>query len=96
MLVPVAGYRPDVANLNGQYTDDVLNVLCSADSYIPFPDFVALSNALASAPLGFFQARSLSGQVTIFAGTATKLWTLDNTTQTWTDVSKAGYDLQRQ
>jgi hypothetical protein len=89
MLVPVAGYRPDVANLNGSYTDDVLNVLCSADSYIPFPDFVALSNALASAPLGFFQARSLSGQVTIFAGTATKLWTLDNTTQTWTDVSKA-------
>lgn len=89
MLVPFAEYRPDVATLNGSFTDDVLNVLCSANSYISFADFVALTAALASTPLGYFQARGLDGQVTTFAGTATKLWVLDNTALTWTDVTQA-------
>lgn len=88
MLVPFAEYRPDVANLNGAYTDDVLNVLCSTTSYIPFADFAPFTGALESAPLGYFQARGLDGQVTTFVGTATKLWVLDNTTLAWTDVTK--------
>jgi hypothetical protein len=88
MLVPFAEYRPDVANLNAAYTDDVMNVLCSTASYIPFPDFAIFTSALASAPFGYFRAISSSGQVTTFAGTATKLWVLDNTTLTWTDVTK--------
>jgi hypothetical protein len=88
MLVPFAEYRPDEANLNAAFTDDVMNVLCSATSYIPFPDFAAFTSALLSQPFGYFQARSSSGQVTTFAGTATKLYVLDNTTLTWTDVTK--------
>ncbi|TIM14465.1 MAG: hypothetical protein E5Y67_12360 [Mesorhizobium sp.] len=89
MLVPFAEYRPDVANLNASFSGDVSNVLCSASSYIPFPEFAVFSAALESEPLGYFMARSLSGQVTIFAGTATKLWKLDNTTLVWTDISQA-------
>ncbi|WP_292210661.1 hypothetical protein [Mesorhizobium sp.] len=89
MLVPYAEYRPDIANLNAGFSGDVSNVLCSATSYIPFPDFAVFSAALAAQPLGYFTARSLSGQVTIFAGTATKLWKLDNTTLVWEDVSRA-------
>ncbi len=87
-VVPFAAWNPDQADLNGQGVGDILNVLCSTSSYLPFPDFAALSSALAAQPLGYFRARSLSGQVTIFAGTATKLWKLDNSTLTWTDVSK--------
>lgn len=88
-VVPFAPWEPDKAELNGQTTGDVLNVLCSTNSYLPFPDFVALSSALAAKPLGYFTARSLSGQVTIFAGTATKLYKLNNTTLAWDDVSKS-------
>jgi hypothetical protein len=89
MLVPFADYRPDVAALNTAYTGDISNVLCSAGSYLPFPDFTALSEALEDEPLGYFRAISLSGQVTIFVGTDDKLWTLNNTDLTWTDVSQA-------
>lgn len=88
-VVPFAAWEPDKADLNQDGPNDVLNVLCSSNSYLPFPDLVAFTSALAATPLGWFQARSLSGQVTIFAGTATKLYVLDNTTLTWTDVSKA-------
>lgn len=90
MLVPYAKYRPDVADLNGSFTDDVLNVLCSASAYMPFPDYGAFTAALPTAPFGSgFQARSLSGEVVTFVGTTDKLWMLNNTTLAWTDVSKA-------
>ncbi|RWO22819.1 hypothetical protein [Mesorhizobium sp.] len=88
-VVPFSAWLPDQADLNGQSTGDILNVLCSTGSYLPFPDLAALSSALAAEPLGFFTARSLTGQVTIFAGTTTKLWKLDNTALTWEDVSRA-------
>ena len=88
-LVPFAPWEPDKADLNGQNTGDILNVLCSSLSYLPFPDLVALSAALPSQPLGWFTARSQSGQVTIFVGTATKLYKLNNTTLAWDDITKS-------
>lgn len=87
-VVPFSEWLPDQAELNGHATGDINNVLCSANSYLPWPEFVALSTALADKPLGYFTARSLSGQVTVFAGTAAKLWRLDNTNMTWVDVSR--------
>ena len=87
-VIPFAAWEPDKAELNGQGVGDILNVLCSTASYLPFPDLVSFTAALAAQPLGYFTARSLSGQVTIFAGTAAKLYKLDNTTLTWTDISK--------
>lgn len=80
-------YRPDLAAINTAYTDSILNVLPRADGYQPFMDFAALTVALPSACRGFFFARNV-GQLTIFAGTADRLYQLDNTTYAWTDVSQ--------
>ncbi|TGP26101.1 MULTISPECIES: hypothetical protein [unclassified Mesorhizobium] len=88
-LVPFTEWTPDTAEFNGDNTGDILNVLCSQKSYIPFPDLVPFTSALPAQPLGYFRARSQNGQVSIFAGTATKLYQLNNTTLVWTDVSKA-------
>jgi hypothetical protein len=87
-VVPFTEWLPDQADLNAGSTGDILNVICAANSYLPFPDFSPLSSALAAAPLGYIRARSLSGQVTILAGTTDKLWKLNNTTLVWEDVSK--------
>lgn len=87
-VIPFAAWEPDKADLNGATTADIENVLCSVGSYLPFPSLIALTDALPAKPLGYFAARSLSGQVTIFAGTAEKLYTVDNTDLTWTDVSQ--------
>ena len=87
--ISIAEYRPDVSNLNGQYTDQINNVLLADGSVIPFPSLGAYSAALGARPLAGFMARSLNGAISIFAGSAEQLWLLDNTDLTWTDVSQA-------
>ncbi len=89
MLIPIAEYRPDVADLNTSFTDEILNVLCADGSYIPAPAFAALTSALGEKPLGGISVRHLSGDISFFAGSATKLWKLNNTTLAWDDVSQA-------
>jgi hypothetical protein len=56
----------------------------------PFPDFNALSQALPAACRGYFFARNADGSITTFAGTATRLYKLNNTSLAWTDVSAGG------
>lgn len=88
MLIQVAEYRPDVADLNTAFTDDVLNVLPADGGYIPMAGFSDFTQAFPEKPLGAFAVRSLDGGVFVFAGTTTKLYTLNATDQSWTDVSK--------
>lgn len=89
MLIPAAEYRPDVADLNTNFTDDLLNVLCADGSYIPAPAFAALTSAVSEKPLGAISVQQLDGSISFFNGSATKLWKLNNTTLTWDDVSQA-------
>lgn len=88
-LVANAEFRPDVSDLNGAYTADVVNVLCADGSYIPAPGFASLTGPLPSSPLGALSVRALDGSIMFFAGAATKLYLLNNTTLAWDDVSQA-------
>lgn len=88
-LVALAEYRPDVAELNSKYAVDVLNVLPASASYIPARGLQVFTGALASRPFGGILARQLNGTISIFAGTATKLWLLNNVTRNFDDVSQA-------
>jgi len=90
MLIPVAEYRPDVADLNTAYTDDVLNVLPAQDGYIPMQGFNEFTNALPEKPRGAFAVRSMDGGIFVFAGSTTKLYSLNPTDLSWSDVSKEG------
>lgn len=89
VLVPQAEYRPDVSTLNGVYSDEIRNVLVADGSYIPAKDFAAMADALGESPLGGIAVIGTDGSVRIFAGSATKLWLLDNTDLTFDDVSQA-------
>jgi hypothetical protein len=88
-ILPIPEYRPDLSDYEGVATQSVLNVLPRADGYGPFPDFTVFTSALATTCRGFFYARKADGSVLVFAGTSTKLYTLNNTDLTWSDVSKA-------
>lgn len=87
---PFSEYRPDVSDYNAAYTSRVLNVLPRADGYGPMQDFSAFTSALAGTCRGFFKAIKTDGSVSIFAATATRLYQLDNSALTWTDVSLGG------
>lgn len=86
-VIPFGEYRPDVSDRNASYTQSVSNVLPRTDGYGPVQKLEAYTASLASACRGYFFARNADRSVTIFAGTDTKLYVLDNTTLTWTDVS---------
>lgn len=87
-VIPFAEWRPDVAGLNSAFTEDVMNVLCANGFYVPFKAPVPLGTALSVNPTGAFTARSSDGSIFIFAGSAEKLWLMDNTDRSWIDVSK--------
>lgn len=87
--IPWGQFAPDVAAINTQVTDSILNVLPRVDGYMPFHDYAALTDVLPAACRGLFFARN-EGSLAIFAATETRLYLLDNTTLEWDDVSKSG------
>jgi hypothetical protein len=88
--LPFGEFRPDVSDYQGAHSGRIDNVLPRGDGYGPFPDFTAFTSALPAVCRGFFVARNADASVTIFAGTATRLYRLNNTDFTFTDVSKGG------
>lgn len=83
-------YQPDVSDYNTPHTANLSNVLPRLDGYGPMPSLGVFSEALGAICRGTFFARNTDGSIQVFAGTATKLYSLDNTSLTWTDVSKSG------
>lgn len=86
-FLPFGEWKPDLSDYEAIASQAITNVVARGDGYGPFQDFQAFTNALPAACRGFFCARNSDGSVKIFAGTATKLYLLDNSTLAWTDVS---------
>ena len=87
-LFPIPEYRPDVADINSNFTDEIRNLLVADGSYIPMPSFAATSQSLPKRPLGAVALRSLDGGVAVFAGTEDKLYQLDNTDMSWHSITE--------
>ncbi|WP_208436200.1 hypothetical protein [Bartonella phoceensis] len=86
---PIADYRPDVADINGIFTDELINVLPADGSYIPIPSFQPLTEPCPDRLLGALAVKTKNG-VSIIIGTREKIYILDNTTQQWKDISRKG------
>lgn len=86
LLAPGA-WLPDISDYEGQATKNVLNVIPRGDGYGPFPSFSAYTQALPAPCRGAFYALKSNGQVVTFAGTADRLYMLNNTDYSWIDVS---------
>lgn len=87
-MTPFAKYRPDVAAIDSGYTSICSNVLSSGGSYRPLASYTALSSALTAKCQGAISAIDTDGTSYIFAGDATKLYLMTNST--FGDVSKGG------
>jgi hypothetical protein len=86
-LLQWGDWRPDTSDYEGTSVHNILNVTPRGDGYGPFPSFSAYTQALPAACRGAFYALKSDGTVVTFAGTSTKLYKLNNTDFTWTDVS---------
>lgn len=81
-------FEPDLSDLGTASSVEALNVVARGDGWGPFPSINAFTSGLPSACRGYFFARRGDGSIAVFAGTSTDLYLLDNTTFTWTLVSK--------
>lgn len=88
--IALGEYRPDLDDNLSPYTKAVLNVVPRADGFGPFPDLSVFTQALPGACRGYAYGRNPDGSVSLFAGTSTRLYKLNNTTFTWDDVSLGG------
>lgn len=88
--LPWGEYRPDISDHQSKHSRNILNVIPRGDGYGPFRDLLAFSSALSATCRGFFFARKNDGTIAVFAGTSTKLFLLDNTGGTWTNITKVG------
>lgn len=88
--VPFAPFMPDLSSLGTEFGSVAYNVVPQSDGYGPFKSLTDFTRALPARCRGFFFARNADGSIRVFAGTQTRLYTLDNSTFTWTDVSKGG------
>jgi hypothetical protein len=91
-LVPFSEWRPDIVDLDTNASQNILNVVPRGDGYGPFNALNAFTSALPSPCRGYFYARNNDGSISIFAGTATRLYLLNESTFTWIDVSKGAAD----
>src|ERR1700692_1231624 len=89
-FLPFGEYKPDVSHYKGHASRNILNAVPRGDGYGPFPSFSAYTSALPAGCRGAFYALKSDGTVITFAGTSTKLYQLNNTNFTWTDVSLSG------
>jgi hypothetical protein len=88
-LLKWGDWSPDTTDYEAQKANTILNVIPRGDGYGPFPGVSAYTGALPAACRGGFYALKSDGTVITFAGTSTKLYQLNNTDYTWSDVSKA-------
>lgn len=89
-LLKWGAFSPDTSDFEAVSSKNILNVIPRADGYGPFPSFSSFTKVLGAPCRGAFYALNSDGTVTTFAGTATKLYQLNNTDFSWTDVSKSG------
>ena len=89
-LLPFGEYRPDVSDYEGIASQAITNVVPRGDGYGPAQDLLTYTKSLPAACRGAFTARKTDGTVVTFAGTSTKLYELNNTDFSWTDVSRGG------
>ena len=89
-ITPFSEFRPDISDYDGETSKDITNVVPRGDGYGPFAALVAYTATLPGPCRGFYFARKNDGSISVFAATSTKLYQLNNTNQTWTDVSLSG------
>ncbi len=88
---PFPPFEPDKIEFNARATDNTLNALPRADGWGPFPCLEILTAALGSECKGAIYFKDASGNVAVFAATATDIYQMSTASSpyTWTEVSKS-------
>lgn len=83
-------FAPDQNEPGVTFSSVIQNVVPRVDGYGPVSSLVTFTSALPATCRGYYYARNADSSISIFAGTATDLYEMNNTDFTWIRVSKGG------
>ena len=83
-------FAPDQNEPGQNFSSVIQNVVPRVDGYGPVPALIVFTSALPAPCRGYYYARNADSSISIFAGTATDLYEMNNTDFTWIRVSKGG------
>jgi hypothetical protein len=89
-VIPFGEWRPDLSDYQAETTRFITNAAPRADGYGPLKEWQTYTQALPGPCRGAFLAVDDSGTPTLYAGTATRLYRMSNSTLGWLDISKGG------
>jgi len=90
-FLPFGEWRPDVADYEGQHSDNIDGVLPQGDGYGPFPGATgSWANVLGASVNGLFTAIKNDGTMLVFVATTANRLYVNTGVWNWTDVSKGG------
>ncbi len=90
MRIAFSPFAPDLADLDGQVSPNMLNVVPGQNSYRPIPSPSPFTDALAADPKGLWLAKTNSGDFQAFAATASDIYELSGTS--WSSLG-SGFSL---
>jgi hypothetical protein len=91
-VIPFGEWRPDLTDYQADTSRLIVNVAPRADGYGPLKSQQGYTQALPGPCCGSFLAVDELGAISLFAGTATRLYKMNNGDLSWEDVSKGGVD----
>lgn len=89
-VIPYGEWRPDLSDYQAETTRFITNAAPRADGYGPLKEWQGYTQALPAPCRGAFLAVDEQGTPTLYAGTETRLYKMNNGTLTWSDISKGG------
>jgi hypothetical protein len=87
MMIALPPFEPDKSPFEGSSSANVVNALPVANGWGPMAGLTEISAALPSECRGAVYVRTAAGNYVIIAGTATRLYKLNTTDYSWTDIS---------
>lgn len=87
MIVPLPYFAPDKSLFDPSSSGSVINALPSAGGWKPFPNLTIISQALPSECKGGGYVRTSTGTFRLLATTQTRIYELDTTDYSWTDIT---------
>lgn len=88
-MIPFPPFEPDKSPFNSAASDNLKNCIPVANGWGPMPSLSSISASLGATCKGAVYVRKSDGSLTIIAGTSTKLYSLNTSNYTWTDISGA-------
>ena len=87
MMIALPPFEPDKSPFEGSSSANVVNALPVANGWGPMAGLTEISDALPSECRGAVYVRTAAGNYVIIAGTSTRLYKLNTTDYSWTDIS---------